>query len=182
MTRTGIEPVIPPWKGGVLTAWPTGLNKISDTESKGFEPLRQFSPPTRFPIVLLRPARTTLQILNKSQTIIIFFHRQSFYVTPQVGLEPTTSWLTVMRYYQLSYCGIIWISVATSYPHRGKPPTTLGAEKLNCCVRHGNRCILFAIATTQFFYNLRRYSASVSFTPLLMHTSAFRGSLSYILD
>ena len=27
--------------------------------------------------------------------------------TPQVGLEPTTSWLTVMRYYQLSYCGII---------------------------------------------------------------------------
>ena len=26
--------------------------------------------------------------------------------TPAVGLEPTTSWLTVMRYYQLSYAGI----------------------------------------------------------------------------
>ena len=24
MTRTGFEPVIPPWKGGVLTTWPTG--------------------------------------------------------------------------------------------------------------------------------------------------------------
>ena len=27
VTRTGIEPMIPPWKGDVLTAWPTGLNK-----------------------------------------------------------------------------------------------------------------------------------------------------------
>ena len=25
VTRTGIEPMSPPWKGGVLTAWPTGL-------------------------------------------------------------------------------------------------------------------------------------------------------------
>ena len=24
VTRTGIEPMIPPWEGGVLTAWPTG--------------------------------------------------------------------------------------------------------------------------------------------------------------
>ena len=24
VTRTGFEPVLPPWKGGVLTAWPTG--------------------------------------------------------------------------------------------------------------------------------------------------------------
>ena len=53
MTRTWIEPVIPPWKGGVLTAWPTGLHV--QTESKGFEPLRQCSPPTWFPIMLLRP-------------------------------------------------------------------------------------------------------------------------------
>ena len=28
------------------------------------------------------------------------------------------------------------------------PPTTFGVEKLNFCVRHGNRCILLAIATT----------------------------------
>ena len=24
VTRTGFEPVLPPWKGGVLTTWPTG--------------------------------------------------------------------------------------------------------------------------------------------------------------
>ena len=27
------------------------------------------------------------------------------------------------------------------------PPTTFGVKKLNFCVRHGNRCILLAIAT-----------------------------------
>ena len=26
VTRRGIEPLLPPWKGGVLTAWPTGRN------------------------------------------------------------------------------------------------------------------------------------------------------------
>ena len=41
MTRTGLEPVLPPWKGGVLTAWPTG-HKFFFTESKGFEPSKQF--------------------------------------------------------------------------------------------------------------------------------------------
>ncbi len=34
-----------------------------------------------------------------------------------------------------------------SYSHRGKPPTTIGAKKLNYCVRDGNRCILLAITT-----------------------------------
>jgi hypothetical protein len=45
-------------------------------ESKGFEPLRQGYPPTRFPIVLLRP----LGQLSK--------------MAPQVGFEPTTTRLT----------------------------------------------------------------------------------------
>ena len=40
------------------------------------------------------------------------------------------------------------IRVATSYSHRTKGPTTIGAKKLNCCVRHGNRCILLANITT----------------------------------
>ena len=26
VTRGGIEPPLPPWKGGVLAAWPTGLS------------------------------------------------------------------------------------------------------------------------------------------------------------
>jgi hypothetical protein len=38
-------------------------------ESKGFEPLRQGYPPTRFPIVLLRPTRTPLRVRGE---IIIF--------------------------------------------------------------------------------------------------------------
>ena len=43
-------------------------------------------------------------------------------------------------------------SVATSYSHKGQPLTTIGAKKLNFCVRHGNRCILLAIATTLFVW------------------------------
>ena len=38
-------------------------------------------------------------------------------------------------------------NLATSYSHRGKPPTTIGAEELNFRVRHGNGCDLFAIVT-----------------------------------
>ena len=44
VTPTGFEPVLPPWKGGVLTTWPRGhrLEHIKVlAESKGFEPLRQ---------------------------------------------------------------------------------------------------------------------------------------------
>ena len=36
----------------------------------------------------------------------IRLHTQPYF-TPQVGLEPTTLWLTVRCYYQLSYCGKI---------------------------------------------------------------------------
>ena len=39
MIRTGFEPVLPPWKGGVLTTWPTDQYI---TEKEGFEPSRQF--------------------------------------------------------------------------------------------------------------------------------------------
>ena len=37
MTPTGFEPVLPPWKGGVLTAWPRGQM----AEKEGFEPSRR---------------------------------------------------------------------------------------------------------------------------------------------
>ena len=52
----------------------------------------------------------------------------------------------------VNFFGSFIFSMATSYPRRGRPPTTLGAKKLNFCVRHGNRCILLAIATTLFFW------------------------------
>ncbi len=39
--------------------------------------------------------------------------------------------------------------LATSYSHRDKVPTTIGAKELNFRVRYGNGCDLFAIATRQ---------------------------------
>src|SRR6478752_3263908 len=96
-------------------------------ESKGFEPLRQGYPSTRFPIVLLRPLG---QLSN---------------MAPQVGLEPTTVRLTA----ECSTTELLRnnTSLATSYSHRGRPPTTIGAEELNFRVRNGNGCDLFAIIT-----------------------------------
>ena len=38
MTPTGFEPVLPPWKGGVLTTWPWSL--VSLTASRSFWPPR----------------------------------------------------------------------------------------------------------------------------------------------
>ena len=41
----------------------------------------------------------------------------------------------------------IFSSLATSYSHRDKVPTTIGAKELNFRVRYGNGCDLFAIIT-----------------------------------
>ena len=60
-------------------------------------------------------------------------------------------------------CLAIQSCVATSYPHRGKTPTTIGAKKLNFCVRHGNRCILLAIATTLFYIHSKLVLKSPTF-------------------
>ena len=56
--------------------------------------------------------------------------------------------------------GVLLFCLAASYSHRGKPPTTIGAEELNFRVRDGNGCGLFAIAArlykverTLFFQN-----------------------------
>ena len=48
--------------------------------------------------------------------------------TPAVGLEPTTSWLTVMRYYQLSYAGIFITA-------RRRPTLTGGNPQLQSALR-----------------------------------------------
>jgi hypothetical protein len=40
--------------------------------------------------------------------------------------------------------------LATSYSHRDKVPTTIGAKELNFRVRYGNGCDLFAIITRLF--------------------------------
>ena len=43
MTHTGIEPVLPPWKGDVLTAWPMGLFILSYLNSPSR--VRTYDPP-----------------------------------------------------------------------------------------------------------------------------------------
>ena len=95
--------------------------------------MRQYDPPTRFPIVLLRSARTTLQLTysaSRARTYDIMINSHALC--------------------QLSYCGIRnTYCVATTYSHRTKGPTTIGAKKLNYCVRHGYRCVLLALITTQ---------------------------------
>ena len=66
-------------------------------------------------------------------------------MAPQVGFEPTTARLTA----ECSTTELLRINknLATSYSHRGRPPTTIGAEELNFRVRNGNGCDLFAIIT-----------------------------------
>ena len=64
MTRTGLEPVLPPWKGGVLTAWPTG-----QTPQVGLEP-------------------TTDRLTADSSTTELLWNNKMERVD---GIEPTTS-------------------------------------------------------------------------------------------
>jgi hypothetical protein len=68
-------------------------------------------------------------------------------MAPQAGLEPATNRLTV----DCSTTELLRnnISLATSYSHKGRPLTTIGAEELNCRVRDGNGCDLFANVTRQ---------------------------------
>lgn len=70
-------------------------------------------------------------------------------MAPQVGLEPTTDRLTA----DSSTTELLWINkmLGNVLLSRNVSPTTIGAKELNFCVRHGNRCDLFAIVTKQFF-------------------------------
>ncbi len=66
-------------------------------------------------------------------------------MAPQVGIEPTTDRLTA----DSSTAELLRnnTSLATSYSHRDKVPTTIGARELNFRVRYGNGCDLSAIIT-----------------------------------
>ena len=79
-------------------------------------------------------------------------------MAPQVGLEPTTDRLTA----DSSTTELLWNnnSLATSYSHRDKVPTTIGAKELNFRVRYGNGCDLLALITRLF---IRHYFIIMSF-------------------
>ena len=69
-------------------------------------------------------------------------------MAPPVGFEPTTARLTAgCSTTELQRNNI---SLATFYSCKGKPLTTIDAEKLNFRVRYGNGCDLFAIITRLF--------------------------------
>jgi hypothetical protein len=86
MTPTGFEPVIPPWKGGVLTAWPRGLDNNSKNSSLMYEILTGGEQG----IWTLETAQTAYTISNRAPSAT----RTALQLAPQVGFEPTTDRLT----------------------------------------------------------------------------------------
>ena len=79
VTPTGLEPVLPPWKGGVLTAWPRGhtIIKIGKLPS-GLEPLTSSL-----------PWKCSTYWAMEAQLNLVYIK-----MAPQVGFEPTTARLT----------------------------------------------------------------------------------------
>ena len=135
VTRTGFEPVLPPWKGGVLTAWPTGhcYNElIFPCKFFKWRRARDLNPRdsiTAHTSSSRAPSATRTALHNGSTGRIRTYDRS-------VNSRLLYHWATVE-----------WIKcLATSYSRR-ENPTTIGAEELNFCVRYGNRCDLFAIVT-----------------------------------
>ena len=93
MTRTGFEPVLPPWKGGVLTTWPTG---------RWWRRKRDLNPRAGYPTYTLsRGASSASWVLPQKTAPKIFGKR--IYIMGLNGLEPSTSRLSGVRSNQLSY-------------------------------------------------------------------------------
>ena len=144
MTRTGFEPVLPPWKGGVLTAWPTGqvnlLRRVRDSNPwDSLHHLHDFQS-CSFGLSDNSPEWKKLNTLSQNENSGSRTRTYDIMINSH-ALLPT----------ELCRNNI---SVATSYSHKGQPLTTIGTKKLNFCVRHGYRCILLAIATTLWCYLL----------------------------
>ena len=72
-----------------------------------------------------------------------------------MGLEPTTYRLT-------AGCSAVELLRNTNWLRPTLPgpcgPSTIGDEELNCCVRDGNRCILFSIIAILVFFNNLEFS------------------------
>ena len=72
-------------------------------------------------------------------------------MAPQTGLEPVTSWLTVMRSTDWAIEEHI---LAMTYSPTKRIRSTIGAGGLNFCVRNGYRCDPSAIITRIFLLTL----------------------------
>ena len=91
VTPRGIEPLLPPWKGGVLTAWPRGHNWSFLWDSNP-QPADYKS--AALPI---EPRKRIYYDLNIK-----------FKLATQKGLEPSTSGVTGRHSNQLSYWAVWW--------------------------------------------------------------------------
>ena len=79
-----------------------------------------------------------------------------FYMAPPAGLEPATSWLTVMR--STNWAKEDYLPRRLPTLPRACARSTKGVKELNYCVRNGNRCGLFAITTGKLFVIFIKFS------------------------
>ena len=116
---------------------------------------------------IFRFSRNQSSIINKKKP---YDHNHTVFFAPQVGLEPTTLRLT-------AECSAIellrnnGIRRRPTLPGRFQP-STIGAERLNFCVRYGNRWFPLAIVTGKF--TLARLQNCTVLTQLTFFRSSYR--------
>ena len=96
VTPTGIEPVLPPWKGDVLTAWPRSLiyfaESLSDINNSSID-IYKYQVLFLISFIFCNftvPVRIKHTFYKKQKKTCSFYCRSA----PRVGLEPTTLRLT----------------------------------------------------------------------------------------
>ena len=131
VTRAGIEPALPPWKGGVLTAWPTGH-------------ISQKIRISNWLILIFwcgssSWARTSDIMINSHALCQLSYRGISLLLSLTFSLNTKDN--DFCRYLQHSS-----FRQLSTFPG-SHPPSIIDVKELNFCVRHGNRWFLLAIVT-----------------------------------
>ena len=129
-----------------------------------------------------RGTRTRTQNTRFWRPLLYHWSYTPIKMAPQTGLEPVTSWLTVMRSTDWAIEEHI---PAMTYSPTKRICSTIGAGGLNFCVRNGNRCDPSAIITRIFFsiylsetsYQGSLKTATMYNLSLLFHLKLFQPSL-----
>ena len=155
MTRRGLEPLLPPWKGGVLTTWPTGLvNEQHGFSSKlptGFEPVTSSLPWMHSTYWAMGACGSP----NRTRTCDNSINSRVLYQLSYQGI------VRGLHMY-LENCVKISSQVGRTYmkwnsawqrPTLPEPcgPSTIGAGGLNGRVRDGNAWFPSAVITKQSY-------------------------------
>ena len=96
MTPTGFEPVLPPWKGGVLTTWPWSL--VSLTASRSFWPPRAGLEPATTRLTAVRSTNWAIEdhfflFFLFFPSIIPLMYLQNYIQNLSSNIFLTFSWL-----------------------------------------------------------------------------------------